>query len=211
MRVYLVRHGESEGNLQHYFTGQVDSVLTACGWEQAQRIAAFFRDIPLAAVYASDLTRAMQTAQPTAEAQGLSVIPEAGLREICGGEWEALPFEVLPQRYPEAYRVWLENIGCSRPTGGESPAEVAARAEPVLFRIAEQHPDAAVAVITHGCVIRSVLTKWETGSVAAMRERPWTPNASVTELVYENGRFRVQRLGIVEHLDGLVTELPKNI
>ncbi len=211
MKLYLIRHGESVTNKTHQFAGQWDVPLTALGCEQARCVAQFFKDIPLDAVYSSDLSRAVDTMRPTADAQGLTVIPEAGLREIYAGEWEGRVFEELPTLYPEDYKRWLDDIGAARCTGGESMAEACLRADAVLRRIAEAHPEGTVAVASHGGVIRGVLTLWETGSIAAMRERPWVPNASVTEAEYADARFHVLRSGETAHLGELVTELPKTV
>lgn len=211
MILYLIRHGESESNRTGHFAGQTDVPLTDLGREQARRVADFFREIPLTAVYASSLSRAMETARPTADAHGLAVTPVDDLREIYAGAWEGLPFEELPCRYPEDYRVWREDIGAVRCTEGESMAEAAARADAALRRIAQAHPDGAVAVAAHGGILRAVLTVWETGSTAAMQSRPWMPNASVTEVAVTDGTFRVVRHGITDHLSGVVTRLPNTV
>ncbi len=211
MTLYLVRHGESQANRTGCFAGQTDIPLTDCGCAQAQRVAEFFRTVPLEAVYASGLSRAVDTARPTADSHGLPVISVPELREIYAGEWEGLPFEELPRRFPADYRVWKEDIGAVRCTGGESMAEVAARAGAALQAIAQSHPHGPVAVVSHGGVLRAVLTLWATGSTAAMQLQPWMPNASVTEVQAENGTFRVVRHGMVGHLAGLVTRLPNTV
>lgn len=211
MKLYLVRHGESESNRQGYFAGQIDTPLTALGHEQARCVAAFFRDIDVEAVYASSLSRAMETARPTAEQHGLPVIPEAGMREVAAGDWEGMPFPDLPLRYPEEYAVWNTDIGNVRFPNGETMEEAALRAQEALRRIAGAHPDGTVVVASHGGIIRALLALWEYGSVQAMQHAGWAPNASVSEISCENDAFRVVRSGMVEHLGNLVTELPKTL
>lgn len=211
MTLYLIRHGESEANREQYFAGQIDAPLTNLGHEQARRVATFFQNITVDAVYASDLSRAMDTARPAAELHGLPMIAEPGMREVHAGDWEGMPFSELPIRYPEQYRVWKTDIGSVCFPNGETIAEAAARADAALHRIARAHAGQTVAVASHGGIIRALLTLWETGGVAAMHRRAWVPNASVSEVVWENGMFRVIRSGMVEHLGDLVTELPKII
>ncbi len=211
MRLYLIRHGESETNRTKQFTGQTDVALTELGLRQAACVAGFFQTIPLNAVYASDLSRAMDTARPTAQQHGLAVQPEPDLREVYAGEWEGHTFEELPGLFPEGFRLWRDNIGTSRCTGGESMAEAVERADAALRRIAAQHPDDTVAVASHGGIIRGLIALWTLGSVAAMRDIEWSPNASVTEAVFENGEFRVLRTGMTEHLGKLVTVLPGTV
>lgn len=211
MKLYLIRHGESESNRLGYFAGQIDAPLTELGREQARCVAAFFRNVALDAVYASDLSRATDTLRPTAQEHGLAVIPEPGVREIHAGDWEGMPFTELPERDPEQFRLWKTDIGRVCFPNGESVEGAAARAQEALRRLAERHGGQTIAVASHGGIIRSLLALWEQGSVAAMQQIPWTPNASVTEVVCENGRFRVVRAGITEHLGALVTELPHTI
>lgn len=211
MKLYLIRHGESKSNRLGYFAGQIDAPLTELGREQARCVAEFFRDITPEAVYASDLSRATDTVRPTAQAHGLTVIPEPGLREIHAGDWEGMPFTELPERDPEQFRLWKTDIGRVCFPNGESVEGAALRAQEALRRLAERHSGQTVLAATHGGIIRALLAIWEQGSVAAMQQTPWTPNASVTEVVYERGLFRVVRAGITEHLGALVTELPKTI
>lgn len=211
MTLYLIRHGESQTNRTKHFAGQKDFPLTELGHRQAQRLAMFFEDIPLDAVYSSDLSRAMDTVIPTACSQGLVVQPRKELREVYAGKWEGMAFEELPREYPEDFAVWQHNIGAVRCTGGESMEEAVARAQQAIHTIAETYPDGRVAVASHGAIIRGLIAVWCGGSLAAMQGTPWAPNASVTEIEIGDGRFCVNRLGLTAHLSDLVTELPKTI
>ena len=211
MKLYLVRHGESESNRLGYFAGQLDAPLTALGHRQAACVATFFRGIAVDAVYASSLSRAMDTARPTAEMFGLSVIPEAGMREVFAGDWEGLPFSELESKSPEQYKVWHTDIGNVCFPNGETVEEAALRAQAALRRIVQKHSDGTVVVASHGGIIRALLALWEYGNVQAMQHGAWAPNASVSEIDCTDGAFRVVRSGMVEHLGDLVTELPKTI
>ena len=211
MKLYLVRHGESESNRRGYFAGQLDAPLTELGHRQAECVSTFFRDIAVDAVYSSSLSRAMDTARPTAEMLGLSVIPEPGMREVFAGEWEGLPFSELESKSPEQYKVWNTDIGYVCVPGGETVKEAALRAQASLIKIAEARPQETVVVAAHGGIIRALLALWEHGDVSAMQHGAWAPNASVSEIEYIDGTFRVVRSGMVERFGDLVTELPKTI
>ena len=211
MRIYLVRHGESVTNRTCRFAGQIDVPLTELGEKQARCVTEFFKTVPLTAVHSSDLSRAMNTVAGAAAYHGLTVIPELELREIYAGEWEGLVFDELPKRYPEDFDVWQTDIGNARCTGGESMVEAVARADAALQRIAKQNPQGCVVAATHGGIVRGLLSLWKTGSTAAMKNVAWSPNAAITEVVWENGKFCVVRESITEHLGDLVTELPKTV
>lgn len=110
----LIRHGQSEANLQGRFAGQYDSPLTELGHAQARRTAEFIaQNYAVDAVYCSDLQRARATGQHTAARLGLEVISDRGLREIYAGAWEGLPFERMNAEYPEAAYRWRHDIGNS--------------------------------------------------------------------------------------------------
>ena len=70
---YIVRHGETEYHAQHRLLGRLDIGLNDTGWEQARRVAAYFANMELAAVYSSPLRRCLETVGPLAEARGLEV------------------------------------------------------------------------------------------------------------------------------------------
>ncbi len=211
MRLYLVRHGESTTNHTGKFAGQTDVPLTELGLRQAMCVANFFEDIPLDAVYSSDLTRAADTLRPTAQRHGKPLVLDKGLREVFAGKWEGRAFEELPVHYAEDFSVWQHDIGAARCTGGESMAEAAARADAALCRIAQEHPHGTVAAATHGGIIRGLLSLWTTGSTAAMQSVGWVPNASVLVADFENVGFRLVDGPITAHLGELVTELPKTV
>ena len=85
--LYLVRHGESLGNLRGFFLGHTDWGLSPRGEEQARTLAEALADLPFSAVYSSDLSRAVQTVRPAAAAHRLPVLRERDLREIYAGRW----------------------------------------------------------------------------------------------------------------------------
>ncbi|MCQ8118597.1 histidine phosphatase family protein [Methylomonas rosea] len=103
LRIYLARHGQSELNLQQRISGQADAQLSAKGLEQAQALADVLKQETLSAIYCSSLTRAMQTAGPTAAMHGLSILSLDGLREIGLGILEG---RHVDERDPEACRLW---------------------------------------------------------------------------------------------------------
>ena len=118
--LYFVRHGESRANVETVFTGQTDVPLSDRGMRQAEELKERLLSLRPDAFFSSDLLRAVQTVTPTAEALGLAVRPEKGLREIDGGLWEGKHIGEIARAYPEDYARWTENIGLARCTGGES-------------------------------------------------------------------------------------------
>jgi broad specificity phosphatase PhoE len=149
--VYLVRHGATEWNLSGRAQGQADIELNAVGREQVGRLADELSDVEVAAVYSSDLKRAVDTAAPIAAALGLGVELDPAFREIDQGEWEGHTPEEIRRRWPE---LWGPARHYRARPGGESPEEVRDRALEGLARIARKHPSGNVIVVSHGGTIR---------------------------------------------------------
>ena len=209
-RFFMIRHGFSVANLEKRFAGHSDFPLTDIGRLQAEKCAEALKDEHIDAIYASDLSRAFETAIPVAKAHGLTVIPHKGLREIFAGEWEGMAFDELDKKYSE-YGIWKTDIGHAHPDGGESVAELYSRILTTLGEIAKENEGKTVCIATHATPIRSVCTAAMGFSADKMTEISWTANASISLFEYENGRFTAIYTSKTEHLDDLTTKLPINV
>ena len=149
--VLLLRHGATEWNRTKRAQGHADIELNDEGRAQAARAAADLAGTDVAAVYSSDLKRALHTAAPIAAAHGLEVIVEPAFREIDQGRWEGLTTEEIRARWPE---LWGPARHFTARPGGESPQQVRQRALDALGRVVEAHPEGTVVVVTHGGTIR---------------------------------------------------------
>jgi glucosyl-3-phosphoglycerate phosphatase len=154
--VLLVRHGATDWNFELRAQGHADVELNEAGRAQARSAAAALASVRLDAVYASDLRRALDTARPIAETHGLEVTVDPDLREIDQGQWTGLTDEEIRARWPER---WGPARHYSRRPGGESPAQVRARALGGVDRIVSVHPNGTVVVVSHGVTIRTVIAQ----------------------------------------------------
>ena len=210
-RILMVRHGESLGNAQKLFCCRMDVPLTEKGLLQAKVTAGYLTDCPIDMVYASPLERAYRTGEEIAQDHGLPVQKDEGLMEIWGGEWEGKTFPEIMELYPEDRQVWNENIGLCRCTGGESVAEVQERVYAAVERLAQKHPGKTLLLATHAMATRSFIAKVKGLTLSQIKDLPWPTNASVTELTYEGGVFRLVEYSHDAHLKGLITDLPSTI
>lgn len=209
--IYLIRHGESLGNLQKRFLGHTDWDLTELGHRQAACTAKLFEDVQVDAVLCSDLLRARHTAQPIAEAKGLPLENDPGFREIFAGDWERREFHEIQTLYPESHHVWCTDIGNAHPDGGETVVQLFERVYAALCRAVENHPDQTIVIGLHATPIRVLLTHFAGLPVERAAEIPWVSNASVTKLVCENGVFTVEYADRHDHLGDISTVFPSNI
>jgi probable phosphoglycerate mutase len=196
----LIRHGESTWNHEHRIQGQLDPPLSDRGREQAARLALRLGVHRPEAVYASDLLRAIQTAEPIAAALGLPVHPDAGLREIFLGEWEGLHTTELTARFPEAWAAWTQEPNWDLVPGGEGAAAFEARVGRALDALLARHSHGEAVVVTHGGVIQLALHR-----IVGKPSRGLFPfrisNASITILEERNGRVIIAGVNDVSHLE----------
>ncbi len=211
-KLLIIRHGQSEANLQGVFVGHTDSPLSDLGKRQAEVTADYIvANFHVDAVYASDLERAFYTGKAVADRLGLTVTPMKGMREIFAGDWETVKFDTLATRYGEPYQVWLKDIGLAQTPNGESTAQLQARIAHTLQTIAEANDSKTVVVATHATPIRTFMHHCSGLPLSEMKNIPWVSNASVTTAIYENGSFTIEEAGHDGHLGDMRTALPKNV
>lgn len=210
--ILIVRHGFSESNKLKTFTGHIDAPLSDVGVEQARLTCNYIAEnYAVDKVYSSDLSRAVNTLKPLADALGLEIIKEKGLREIYGGKWEGVAFDQLPKLFPEDYKVWQENVGIARCTGGESYPESQKRVVETLYKIAQQEEGNTIAVATHGGLIRGLECYLLGIPLEEMSKTSYVQNASISVIVYDGETFTLIERDIVKHLNGLCTAMGKGI
>jgi alpha-ribazole phosphatase len=156
-RLLLVRHAATDASFAGRCHGHLDVALSPEGRRQADALAAALADVPLVAVYSSPLARAVDTAAPLAAARGLEVVRDDRLRELDFGEVEGLSYEEISATHPELFRAWMESPTSVRFPGGEGFADLRARVLLAVAELRERHEGEAVAVVTHGGVVRAVL------------------------------------------------------
>ncbi len=199
--IYLIRHAEAEGNLYRRAQGQYDSNVTPLGQRQIAALAERFRDIPLDALYSSDLTRTQSTAGAI-----LKYHPELPLqttpllREQSLGVWEDTAWGNLDWDWPEQ----MAHFSCDPPRfsvpGSEDIYAVVARMKTALLAIAQKHPDGAVAVFSHGMAIRALLCELLDIPLAEIHRIPHGDNTAVHRLRAEEGRLSVDAYNDNSHL-----------
>ena len=157
--VYLARHGEVLHAAEGRFFGHTDVALSPAGLAQAAALGRRLGGEPIAAVYASDLRRARESAAPLAAARGTGVVAVEPLREMAMGRWEGLTFAEIRAREPELCDRWLAHPFAMPFPDGESVADLRARAVPALWEIVLRHPGQRIAVVAHGGTNRVLLAE----------------------------------------------------
>jgi broad specificity phosphatase PhoE len=186
--IFLARHGESDWNVEKRFQGHSDRPLTERGREQAHALADLVGAEKIDAVYTSPLSRARETAEIVAARAGLEAVALPELREVDTGNWSGLSRADVEARFPEGFARWRS--GGSGWENGESYDEMAERVIGALRKIAEDHPDGRVLVISHGGPIRAIHAAAEGLAIKDYRRlKPVEPNARLSAVAVENGRL----------------------
>jgi 2,3-bisphosphoglycerate-dependent phosphoglycerate mutase len=164
-RLLIVRHGRTAWNSDGRFQGQLDIPLDEVGQSQAAAVAHRLASERPLAIYASDLSRAWQTARwiqnAITEASQPDPTPplvlEPRLREMHFGEWQGLTYAEIQACQPEALAAWEANWLTNAPPGGETLAQLVERVQAVYREILAAHPDGTVLIVGHGGALQALL------------------------------------------------------
>jgi len=198
----VIRHGETDWNLQHRFQGQIDVPLNATGRAQAQRLAAALAGEPFDLLLSSDLQRARQTAQPLERTPALQLLPHAALREQGFGVLEGLDVPTIKTRHPDLWAQWLHHDADYALPAGESVRQFHARVLAEMRELAREHAGRTLLLVTHGGVLDML---WRTAhglSLNGPRECA-IPNTGINRLRWRQGTLEILRWADDAHLAGL--------
>jgi broad specificity phosphatase PhoE len=161
-RLMLLRHAETEANVNQIWHGSLDAPLTPLGRAQveatARRLVELHGESPIDHIYVSPSPRAMRTAQAIAEFTHHTLRIEESLREMSIGDWEGRSFAQL-REVDRLWERWQADPEFA-PPNGESPITFGRRVPAIYQKIADDHPDETILTVTHGGVISNLLSQW---------------------------------------------------
>ena len=199
-RIIAIRHGETAWNVDTRIQGHLDIPLSANGRWQAERLAEALRDETITAIYASDLTRAWETAQYVGQVHGLKLNKEVGLRERDFGDFEGKTFAEIEVLLPEQSLRWRKRDPEFYPAGGESLTTMRTRVLEAAERLAAQHPGEQIALVGHVGVM-DVLYRAAT-RLDIQAPRTWAlGNAAINRLLWTPEGFTLVGWADTQHLD----------
>lgn len=199
--ILLVRHGESRAATPDdpfpLVDGHGDPELAPQGREQAVAVGERLKDLPVSAVYVTNLRRTAETAAPLCEHLGVTPMVEPDLREVHLGEWEGGLFRIKVHENDPIYQQMQQEQRWDVIPGAESTETLNQRVFAGLQRIAEKHPNELVVVVVHGGVIGHIVAH-------ATGARPFAfngcDNGSISRIVMLNGEVVVRGFNDITHL-----------
>lgn len=198
--IYLIRHAEAEGNLYRRIQGHWNGQVTPRGQKQIDALAERFRDVPIDAVWSSDLQRTKDTAGAILKYHDLPLQTTPRLREANLGVWEGRPWGDVEYESPEQMYYFNHDPAKWSIPQCEPFPEVQARMRAVLVEIAARYDGQTVAVVSHGVAIRSFLASALGIPSEKIDTLPHGDNTAVACLRYDGGALTVEYYNDASHL-----------
>src|SRR4051812_40553324 len=199
LSLYLVRHGQTDYSLANQFCGSIDPPLNATGLAMADALAARYGTERWSAIYASPMLRTRQTAEPTAQVSGVTVVTLDGLREIAYGDWEGRAEAEVEATDGARFHAWATHPGRVAPPGGETGADIATRALAAIDHIRAHH-DGRVLVVSHKATLRVLICALLGLDVDLFRSRIAQKVCAVSVIDFKKSGPLLQTLGDTSHL-----------
>lgn len=207
--IVLVRHGETDWNVEKRMQGHIDIPLNSAGQRQANALGLALSPESFDAVFASDLQRAVVTAQAIATPGGLVVRQDQGLRERCFGGFEGLRPQDIALQYPDDFARWhARDIHARYPQGervAETIQEFYDRVRAAVTRIVMSGSYKKIAIVAHGGVLDCIYRLANGIALDAPRDFAML-NASINRLIWKDAGLTVIQWSDVAHLQGGVLD-----
>lgn len=159
MKLWLVRHGQTQANVEKRYCGRSEMPLTAVGITQAQAVSQKLTDIAFDHFFCSELARAQQTAATLLQQRPFSFIRNPLLNEIDFGDWEMHSAAELSDKYPIHYQAWCDDWQHITPPGGESFALFNQRIALFIKQLRSLDSQANILIVSHQGVLRLLISQ----------------------------------------------------
>lgn len=197
-QVVLIRHGQTESNLESRWQGRQEGKLTPVGREQAERAAAVFPAVD--ALYSSPLGRALDTARPIAGRLDLDIATVDDLAEMAFGRWENLTADEIKRAFPDEWERVDRGDDVPRGGHGETYAGAGLRLAAAIGAIAERHQGRTAGAVTHGGVSRAFVTHILGTSFADRHRLHLLNNTAMARMVITGDRPVLADYNVAPHL-----------
>lgn len=148
-RLILIRHGETDWNIEGRYQGQEDPPLNEQGLKQARQLARDIAKLDIDVLYSSPLLRASQTAEIIQLHLNIPLFIEPRLKEIHQGDWQSRLRSEIERLYPDLFRRWETDPWEVTPPNGESLYQVQTRVHEALEEILARHANRSIGIVAH--------------------------------------------------------------
>lgn len=197
--LYIVRHGQTEWNIEKRMQGRLDSSLTTKGIEDAKRLGEYLAHLSFDKVISSPSGRAYTTAKLIRQLEK-KITTDPRLKEIHLGKWQGKTDLEISNEFPLEYDQYQNAPEQYNNEGGETFVEVIARVEDFLQDIEKTCSGGKVLIVTHGVAIMAFLSIVKRLHIKDFWSAPIVEGTSVTLIRLEKGERKLLVEGSVEHL-----------
>lgn len=200
LRLYIIRHGETEWNTEKRMQGWKDSKLTQKGMENAIALGNRLKDVDFNCCYSSSSMRTIHTAELIRGSRNIQIVPEDNLREINLGELEGKTFSEFEKQDKLGHKAFFENPHLYIPKSGESYFQVRDRIEAVLSKIISENTDGNVLVVTHSVIVKTILSIYKDLPVEKLWEPPFIHGTSLSIVEIKSNGTALILEGDISHV-----------
>jgi len=197
---YLVRHGETQWNQEHRLQGWLDSPLTGNGRAAAEKLHKQLQQIPFTAAYCSSSGRARETMAILMANRKLPIAYEDDLREIYLGKWQGQTIDDILASHKLDYELYTNYPAQFVASHTESFGAVTERAMFTLKKIAAQHQNETILIVSHAVTIKCIINAILQRSISELWAAPYIHGTSVTVIERKGQQWLVKDIGNLHHL-----------
>ena len=157
MKIYLVRHGQTDHNAKNMFYGWTDCDINGIGIKQAEELEKFFGTVSYDKIYTSDLLRARHTAEIIRGEKAVPIIADASFREMYYGDWEDRELPYIKENYTEELERWMKEWQVFSIPNGEVFTDFCVRIETALKKLISENKGKTVLLVSHGGAMSAIL------------------------------------------------------
>lgn len=201
MKLLLTRHGQTDWNIARRYQGHSNTELNQVGVRQAEQLAKRLSSESIHAVYSSDLSRAMTTAQAVASHHDIEPHADTRWRELSFGSWEGMTYEEMSAHSPELFDAWMKDSLTVSTPNGETHTQLAERVQAAFNELKANHKDETVLVVGHSGSTQTLLAL----TLGVDLSRYWqfrVSQTSLSELTVYDDSVVLNLFNDVSHLTG---------
>lgn len=206
-KIYLIRHTQTVGNIEHRLTGREEYEVTEKGKSYVSKMTERLKNVKFDIAYASTSKRTSETIQELADFNNLSIIEDEDLCEMYFGIYEGKTWDEINIINPKIDRLHQEtNEICEIPEQ-ETTEEVANRIYNEITKIVLENLGKTILICSHGVAIEAFIRKVKNQSFNEEVEKNSQKNTGINIITYEDGKFSVEVLNDISHLQGDLYEI----
>ncbi|SEM10185.1 probable phosphoglycerate mutase [Mesobacillus persicus] len=199
LKVYVVRHGETEWNAEKRTQGRLDSKLTEKGKRDANLLGERLKGVNFTRIFSSPSNRTMETAKRVKGTRSTPIETDERLYEIDLGAWQGKTEEEIKTQYPEQFHFYWNEPQRFENILGENFLDVKKRIEKFFNELERETPTGNLLVITHGVVIKSLYSLCRNADVEKIWDPPFIHGTSLTVIEIHDGVKKIMLEGCISH------------